>query len=180
MLINRQPAAKQPRPLRKPSPLKPDQERPTLEMIRIPIFRVHYKALEKFIAEVYRSCEVDFLAAADAVPGMVPEFDVTGKLPDGREWDKRIDWIKSGGRVSRYAYLILELLAFEKYIPIGKYVVDTKTVPDPTEVYKQILMEHRNPLHPTCMAFKQKHAGNAQFIQRAACVDAALMERTSA
>jgi hypothetical protein len=180
-LVNRQRSTpKQVRPLLKPAQLKPDQGRPTLEMIRVPVFRVHYQALERFISTVYRSREVDFLEAAGAVPGMVPEFDVTGKVPGGRDWDKRIDWIKSGGNVNRFGYLVLELLAFEKYIPPGKYIIDTKAAPDPTEVYKQLITTYLDPLHPQCLTFKDRHANDAQFTKRAALVDAAVMERLSA
>jgi hypothetical protein len=180
-LTNRQRSTpRQVRPLLKPVQLKPDQDRPSLEMIRIPVFRVHYQALERFITAVYRSCEVDFLDAAGAVPGMIPEFDVTGKLPEGRDWEKRIDWIKSGGRISRYASLVLELLVFEKYIPAGKYIIDTKAAPDPTEVYKQLITTHLDPLHPQCLAFKDRHANDVTFTKRAALVDAAVMESLSA
>ena len=50
--------------------------KPVLPMVRPPIFRVHYRRLEEYLAKVYRMEDFDFLRATGAGPGLVPEYAV--------------------------------------------------------------------------------------------------------
>ena len=69
--------------------------RPVLEMVQLPIFRVHYRRLEEYLAKVYRMEDFDFLRATGAGPGLVPEYAVSPALrrarrrPPGRRDPRR-------------------------------------------------------------------------------------------
>jgi hypothetical protein len=43
--------------------------KPVLEMVQLPIFRVHYRRLEEYLAQVYRMEGFDFLLASGAALG---------------------------------------------------------------------------------------------------------------
>ena len=59
--------------------------RPVLEMVQLPIFRVHYRRLEEYLARVYRMEGFDFLLASGAAPGLVPEYAVSPVLPPAED-----------------------------------------------------------------------------------------------
>lgn len=153
---------------------------PVLEMIRIPMFRVHHTAIEQFVKQIYKTSEVNFLTAAGVTPGMVPEYFVNGKLPEGAATMRRVAHIKSGRPVSKHAHLLLNLLGKDGWIPKGTYIVDTKELPDPTEVYKELLRTTRNPQGDLCLKFKDKHKSNAEFVRRSGLCDQAWIDRFSA
>ncbi len=156
------------------------QATPMLEMVRIPMFRVHHEAIERFVKQVYRSSEVNFLEAAGITRGMVPEYLVDGRLPEGGHTRERVQYIKSGRAITKYAHLLLNVLAKDKWIPKGTYIVDTRKLPDVTEVYKELLRSTRSPQSEQCLAFKEKHKNDSVFVQRAALCDQAWNDRFSA
>lgn len=43
-------------------------------MAQLPIFRVHYRQLEEYLAKFYRMENFDFLGAAGAGAGLVPSM----------------------------------------------------------------------------------------------------------
>ena len=47
--------------------------KPVLPMVQLPIFRVHYRRLEEYLAKVYRMEDFDFLRVTGAGPGLVPD-----------------------------------------------------------------------------------------------------------
>jgi len=102
--------------------------KPRLEMVRLPIFRVHYRRLEEYLAAVYRMEGFDFLLASGAVPGLVPEYAVSPTLPLSEDARRRADAIRAGRR-TRDVALILNVLCLDGYIPAGKYIIDTRPEP---------------------------------------------------
>lgn len=96
--------------------------KPKLEMRAVPEFRVKRRALEAYIAAVYRF-EFDFYLATGLVAGQCPEFNVTGTL-DSDAWRQRAHELRCGMK-TRSVSLILTVLAMDGFIPAGKYVIDT-------------------------------------------------------
>ncbi len=95
--------------------------RPVLEMTQLPIFRVHYRRLEDYLAKVYRMEDFDFLLASGAAPGLVPEYAVNGALPPSDDARRRADAIRAGRRTCDVA-LVLNVLSLDGLIPAGKYI----------------------------------------------------------
>lgn len=99
--------------------------KPKMEMVQLPIFRVHYRRLEEYLAAVYRIEGFDFLLASGAVPGLVPEYAVSPTLPPSEDARRRADAIRAGRR-TRDVALILNVLCLDGFIPAGKYIIDTR------------------------------------------------------
>ena len=98
--------------------------KPALPMVQLPIFRVHYRRLEEYLAKVYRMDGFDFLRATGAGPGLVPEYAVSPALPSAHDAARQADSIRAGRRTQNVG-LILNVLCIDGYIPPGKYVIDT-------------------------------------------------------
>ncbi len=120
-----QPPAKTPAPAAGP--------KPRLEMVQLPIFRVHYRRLEDYLVTVYHMTEFDFLKASGAGPGLVPEYGVSAVLPPAQDAQRRADAIRAGRRTQDVP-LILTTLCIDGYIPPGKYIIDTRPEPPPIDV----------------------------------------------
>lgn len=110
-----------PRPVKPPRKM-PTNPKPTLEMLQMPVFRVHRNALESYITKVF-GFEFDFCLAAGVTEGMCVEYAVDGVLPSV-EWERRAGELRSGRR-TREVRLILNTLAHDRYIPKGHYTVST-------------------------------------------------------
>ncbi len=104
--------------------------KPTLEMVQLPIFRVHYRRLEEYLAKVYRTEGFDFFLASGTTPGLIPEYAVSRSLPLSGDSQRQADAIRAGRR-SRNVCLILNVLCLDGYIPAGKYIIDTRPEPSP-------------------------------------------------
>jgi hypothetical protein len=116
----------------KPPPKPPGGPKPVLEMVQLPIFRVHYRRLEEYLAKVYRMEGFDFLLASGAVPGLIPEYAVSPTLPPAQDAHDRADAIRSGRR-TRDVALILNVLCRDGFIPAGRYIIDTRPKPSPID-----------------------------------------------
>lgn len=165
-IINRPTPAKKHRPM-------PTNPKPVLEVIQVPVYRVHHTKLEAYIEQVF-GFEFDFLMAVGITEGQCVEYTVTGDIPT-TEWLRRADELRSGRR-SRSATLILAVLCHDGYIRQGHYTVITHPLPDPTVAYTHLLYKTLDPDAPECQAFRERNRGNATFVQRAAILDAKVRE----
>jgi hypothetical protein len=111
--------------IQRDKPKKPHQmptnPKPKLMAAIVPVFRVKYQELERFIERVF-GFEFDLLFATGCINGVCPEYQVHGAGPQitsGQATDLR------RGRRSRNLPLILEVLAADGYIPTGRYIIDT-------------------------------------------------------
>lgn len=148
--------------------------RKSLPIAYIPPFhRVHYRALEAYLARVYRLAGFNVLKAAGAVHGLYPEYLVQGIVPPSLRTQARR--IRAGGRCSDLS-LILTVLCADGHIPAGQYVIDTQHEPGPLEVYKTLLQRTLDPLDPECVRFKEKHRNSSGFRKRAQVIDRSLVE----
>lgn len=98
------------------------ENKPKLKMQHVPVFRVHYQDLEKFVLDVF-GFEFDFLFAAGVAGKTGVEYTVSGKLPTPA-WEQKATELRHGRR-SRSVPLILAVLAKDQYIPIGYYTIVT-------------------------------------------------------
>ena len=96
-------------------------------MIQLPIYRVKQRHLEAFLARVYRMDGFDFLLAAEATPGMCPEYLVSPALPPAIGARQEADRIRQGHR-TRNVGLILNVLCLDGFIPPG----GTPSTPTPS------------------------------------------------
>lgn len=148
--------------------------RQKLKIAYIPPFhRVHYRALEEFLARVYRLTGFSVLKAAGAVHGLYPEYLVQGVIPLSLRG--RAGRIRTGARCDDLG-LILTVLCADGHIPAGQYVIDTQREPEPLEVYKTLLQRTLDPLDPECVRFKERHRSNSHFRKRARVIDRSLVE----
>lgn len=160
---------------RRPTKALAPGPKPILEMTQLPIFRVHYRRLEQYLAKVYRMEEFDFLLAAGAVPGLVPEYAVNGALPPSDDARRRADAIRAGRR-TRDVPLILNVLCLDGLIPAGKYIIDTRPETPPIEHYKLLLRKTSNPLSAECIAFRDAHRRDRAFTRLAAEIDTTALD----
>lgn len=158
----------------KPAHRMPTQPKPTLEIQRLPIFRVHYKALEAYVQKVF-GFEFDFLFAARVTEGCAVDYDVLRRLPDTIAWDRKAADLRRGQR-TKEVQLILGVLAADGYIPAGRYTVSTHKLPDPVAVYSDLLRRTGDPQAAECITYKTAHKGNKAFTERAAILDKAFVE----
>ncbi len=100
----------------------PTDPKPKLPAQIIPVFRVRYRDLEDYIQRVF-GFDFDILFATGCTNGMCPEYQLTGQgtITMGRQAND----IRQGRR-TRSLQLILEVLVADKYIPAGRYIIDTK------------------------------------------------------
>jgi hypothetical protein len=159
----------------KPPAKLPAGPKPILEMVQLPIFRVHYRRLEEYLAKVYRMEGFDFLLASGAVPGLVPEYAVAATMPPAQDAHDRADAIRSGRR-TRDVALILNVLCLDGFIPAGRYIIDTRPEPSPIEHYKALLRKTGSPLSAECIAFRDAHQQDGAFTRFATEIDAAVLD----
>ena len=157
-----QPPAKTPAPAAGP--------KPRLEMVQLPIFRVHYRRLEDYLVTVYHMTEFDFLKASGAGPGLVPEYGVSAVLPPAQDAPRRADAIRAGRRTQDVP-LILTTLCIDGYIPAGKYIIDTRPEPSAIDYYRALLRRTGTPESKECIAFRQSRRSDKAFIRLAAEID---------
>jgi hypothetical protein len=144
--------------------------KPTLEMVQLPIFRVHFRRLEEYLRQVYRMDGFNFLVASGAAAGMVPEYNVGPDLPAALTAADRAHSIRAGRR-TRDVQLILTVLCHDGYIPAGRYIIDTRPETPPIEQYRALLQETGTPDSPECAAFRQMHRRDKAFTRYAAEID---------
>lgn len=148
--------------------------RPMLEMVQLPIFRVHYRRLEEYLAMVYRMEDFDFLLASGAAPGLVPEYAVNGALPPSDDARRRADAIRAGRR-TRDVSLILNVLCLDALIPAGKYIIDTRPEPAILDQYRAVLRQTGTPESEECRDFRHAHQGDKTFMRLAAEIDTQML-----
>jgi hypothetical protein len=159
---------------RPPARTPPAKDKPTLEMIHLPIFQVHYLALEEYLSRVYRIEDFDFLFASGVTPGTIVEYVVSGKLPPSDDYRRQADTIRAGRRVGNVA-LILNVLCIDGYIPAGKYLFDTRPKPTLLESYRRLLRQTGTPQSKECTAFRRLHAHDKTFTRQAAEIDTQML-----
>jgi hypothetical protein len=152
----------------------PTDPKPVLKASLIPVFRVHYEDVEAYIKLVF-GFEYDLLMATGCKGGAIPEFHVTGHLENDAHRRQAMS-LRNGQRVKSLA-LILNVLAADEYIRRGKYIVDTRGKPEPTQAYRNLLEAGFAPDSRECMAFKTEHGQNMTFMERAVILDAAALEQ---
>jgi len=157
-----------PRPYREQAASAPSK--PKLEMVQLPIFRVHYRRLEAYLHQVYRMEGFNFLVASGATAGMVPEYNVGPDLPAALTATDRANAIRAGRR-TRDVQLILTVLCHDGYVPAGRYLIDTRPERPPIEQYRALLQETGTPDSPECVAFRRAHLKDKAFTRYAAEID---------
>ena len=158
----------------KPPAKPPAGPKPILEMVQLPIFRVHYRRLEEYLVKVYRMEGFDFLLASGAAPGLVPEYAVNGALPPSDDARRRADAIRAGRR-TRDVALILNVLCLDGCIPAGKYIIDTRPEPAVPDQYRLLLRQTGTPESEECRAFRHAHQDDKAFIRLAAEIDTQML-----
>jgi len=147
---------------------------PKLEIVNIPPFRrVHYRALEVYLAKVYRLTRFNALKASGASHGICPEYLIDAKIPPHLQTDA--DRVRAGVRC-RNLGLALTVLCADRHIPAGQYLIDTRREEDPIEVYKRLLQRTLDPIHPDCVRFKERHRSAPRFRKKARVIDRSLIE----
>lgn len=157
-----------PRPYREQATGAPSK--PKLEMVQLPIFRVHYRRLEEYLHQVYRMDGFNFLVASGASAGMVPEYNVGPDLPAALTAADRAAAIRAGRR-TRDVQLVLTVLCHDGYIPAGRYIIDTRPETPPIEQYRVLLQKTGTPDSPECVAFRRAHLKDKAFTRHAAEID---------
>ena len=157
-----------------PTKTPPGGPKPKLEMVQLPIFRVHYRRLEDYLVTVYHMTEFDFLKASGAGPGLVPEYGVSAVLPPAQDAPRRADAIRAGRRTQDVP-LILTTLCIDGFIPAGRYIIDTRREQPPIEHYRALLRKTGTPESKECLAFRRARRGDKAFIRLAAQIDATVL-----
>jgi len=149
--------------------------KPQLPMLVSFCCRVHFRELEAYLAKVYKMRDYDVRLATGARGGMVPEFTVTGELPPAANMVQQTDNIRRGRR-TRDLGLILNVLCVDGFIPIGTYTIDTTEDLTPINTYAELLNHTHNPLDPACIALKEKHKHDQDFMKRAKALELLVLE----
>lgn len=162
-------------------PHRPTQSRtlpigpkPKLKMVQLPIYRVHYRRLEDFLAQVYRMEDFDFRRATGSGPNMVPEYTVSPTLPPALSAQQQADAIRAGHRTTNVG-LILNVLCLDDYIPAGRYIIDTRTEPSLLDQYRALLQKTGTPESAECAAFRRAHQHKRDFIRRVTEIDTQIL-----
>lgn len=147
--------------------------RPKLKIVNTPPFqRVHYRALEVYLAKVYRLTRFDALKAAGATHGIYPEYRIDAEIPPHLQ--EAANRIRTGRRC-RDLGLALTVLCADRHISAGQYIIDTRREADPIKVYKHLLQRTLDPIHPDCVRFKELHRDARRFRKKAAIIDRSLV-----
>ena len=144
--------------------------KPKLEMVQLPIFRVHYRRLEDYLVAVYRMEGFDFLKASGTAPGLVPEYSVNAVLPPAQDAPRRAEAIRAGRRTHDVP-MILTTLCVDGFIPAGRYIIDTRPISSPIDHYRALLQKTGSPESEECITFRQSRRGDKTFIRLAAEID---------
>lgn len=139
------------------------------------VCRVHFRALEAYLEKVYRIRDYNVCMASGAKGEMIPEYDVSDKLPPAPNIRQQVDNIRRGRR-TRNLGLILNVLCMEGFIPAGKYVIDTREDLHPIVRYTELLNDTHDPLDPRCLALKEQHQHDREFMKRAKLLDKLTVE----
>jgi len=139
------------------------------------VCRVHFRELEAYLAKVLKMQDYDVRLATGGKGGMIPEFTVDGTVPPAANMGQQVDNIRRGRR-TRDLGLILNVLCMDGFIPIGMYVIDTNEDLEPINTYAALLNVHHNPLHPACIALKEKHKHDKDFMRRAKALETLVLE----
>jgi hypothetical protein len=153
----------------------PAGPKPKLDMVQLPIFRVHYRKLENYLCRVFHFDEYDFLRASGACPGLVPEYLVGSILPPSGDAQRCADAIRAGRRTQDVS-LLLTVLCQDGYIPAGKYIIDTRPEPSPLEQYKALLRKTRTPESEECRRFRAVYRQDKTFTRRVAEIDTQVLQ----
>jgi len=151
----------------------PTNPKPILKVSLIPVFRVHFEDLERYIKTVF-GFDFDLLFLTGTVAGVIPEYQVNGRIVNDAH-KRQAEQIKNGQR-NKNLRLILNVLAAEGYIHFGRYIIDTNPKPNPTDLYRSLLEAGYAPDSQQCVAFKHEHRDNPTFVERAAILDTAVLE----
>jgi len=134
------------------------------------VCRVHFRALEAYLAKVYRMRDYDARLASGAAGQMAPEYVVTGAFPPAANMAQQIDNIRRGRR-TRDLGLILNVLCVDGFIPVGKYVIDISEDLQPIQRYAELLNESHDPLSTGCISLKEQHRVDREFMTQAKMLD---------
>ena len=160
-------------------PLKPvptwKGPKPKLPMAISLVCRVHFRELEAYLAKVYKMRDYDVRLATGGKGGMIPEYTVDGTVPPAANMGQQVDNIRRGRR-TRDLGLILNVLCMDSFIPIGMYVIDTTEDLEPINRYAVLLSTHHNPLDPSCIALKEKHRHDKDFMRQAKALESLVLE----
>jgi hypothetical protein len=99
----------------------PTDPKPKLKAAIVPVFRVKYQDLERYIRQVF-GFEFDLLYTTGSVNGLCLEYQVRGAGP--QITSQQANDLRRG-RHNRNLPLMLEVLAADGYIPAGRYIIDT-------------------------------------------------------
>jgi hypothetical protein len=169
MLINR------PHKERKPKPWPSDKPKPKLPSRQLVQYAVHYSDLEDYLYQVYRM-HFNFHQAIGLKKGtLLYEVVAKPELPDGWGMERVADQIRLG-RYTRSVQYIMNVLCIDGFIPAGIYVIDTRVRPSAIAEYRSLIYTTENPLDPQCIAFKDKHRSNRDFIEAAKRLDKSVLE----
>lgn len=136
-------------------------------------YRVHYLSLERHITQVYRLRGVSILNMTGATHGLCPEYLIGGSVPP--ESRAAIVQIRKGGFCHDLS-LVLAALCEDGDLPVGRCVIDTTRPESPLRAYKRLLQRTLDPLHPDCIALKERHRGDKHFRKQARIIDRSLVE----
>lgn len=145
-------------------------DKPKLEMVQIPVFRVHYQEFERYVEKVF-GYEYDYMQASRSPVKSGVDYKISGKFTTVA-WDRRAEQLRKGRR-ERDPELILNVLAADGFIPAGFYTISTHPMPSPTNIYAVLLKRTGNPESPECSGFRAKHRGNQSVLEKLAQIDAA-------
>jgi len=152
----------------------PTNPKPVIKMKAMPVFRVHYQDFEKYVRQVF-GFEFDFMFAEGIkLNGPCLEYDIAGTITQAQE--RMAGDLREGSRL-KHVPLILNVLAKDDYIPRGRYLIETRCLPDVTEQYRRILSEACDPDAQLCRDFKHEHRSNAVFMSRVPIIEAALADQ---
>ncbi len=138
-----------------------------------PFRRIHYRALEVYLSRVYHLTGFSALKAAGVAHGLTPEYLIGTKIPPHLQAKARK--IRAGSPCLNLN-LVLTVLCADNHIPAGQYILDTHRKPDPIEMYKHLLQQTHDPIHPECVRFKERHRSDPRFRRKARIIDQSLIE----
>jgi hypothetical protein len=143
---------------RRKAPQRPIREwgddKPTLEVTSIPVFRVKYRTLQAYLKEVFRM-EINLMKVLGLTPGMAPVYTVQDVKPDAINYAQQCDNIRRG-YPSKSLAMILYVLCHDGFIPPGQYILDTTRPESRLERYRELVEETGDPLHEKCKAYRNQ------------------------
>jgi len=169
MLINRKYQKPEPKPRVWPA----NEPKPKLPSIPVPVYRVHYRALETYLAQVYNLRDYDFLRAT-GTKGLAVEYRVAAELTSAWNAHTLADRIRCGQRTAN-VQLILNVLCLDGFIGPGLYIIDTRPEQNPIDHYRLMLETTRNPQDSRCIYFRTTHKEDRVFTEQAAILDKAVV-----